>query len=71
MDKFQFALGCIACVSAIEGAAIVCGEDGVILAAMTGIIGMVAGAVLGVQYTTNKLCPPTQNTEGEVGKDGV
>jgi hypothetical protein len=48
MDKFTFALGCIGCISIVEAAAIIYNRDGAILAALTAIIGGIAGAVLGV-----------------------
>ena len=55
MDKFTFALGCIASVALIEGMAIYCGRDGALLAALTGIIGAVAGAALGVTILKDKI----------------
>lgn len=51
MDKYTFSLGCIACIAMIEGAAIVCGRDGALLAALTAIIGAVAGGALGITIT--------------------
>jgi hypothetical protein len=52
MDKLTFALGAIGIISAIEGVAIYTGRDGALLAALTGIIGAVAGSALGFQFGT-------------------
>jgi hypothetical protein len=52
MDKLTFALGGMGIIAAIEGISIYCGRDGALLAALTGIMGAIAGSALGFQFGT-------------------
>jgi hypothetical protein len=54
MDKLTFALGALGIIAAVEGIAIYTGRDGALLAALTGILGAIAGAALGFQFGTTK-----------------
>lgn len=54
MDKLTFALGALGIIAAVEGIAIYTGRDGALLAALTGILGAIAGAALGFQFGTQK-----------------
>jgi hypothetical protein len=58
MDKTTFAAICIGTAGTLEGIALICGRDGVYLAALTGFMGIVAGYVFGI--ITGKATKPPE-----------
>ena len=54
MEKIQFAILTIICMTGIIIAAMIIGHDGVLLAASMGIIGSIAGSILGFSIGAEK-----------------